>query len=154
MTNRTPLHGPGITALTAAVKGWVQDFGDLPHVQSDWFWANFEGKDKTISEADGITAMEGYMRCMTEFQLRLASKYQYPQLLPWPDLGAAELLLNHRWRPDSVFALLRDSELLFAKEWSRSWQDDDLTPKTSKTLPRRNRNHDRNWPDSHWMRRE
>jgi thiol-disulfide isomerase/thioredoxin len=115
-------------AYNAAVKGWVQDFGNLPWVQDDWFFANFEGKDDTISETDGITAMDGYMRFMTEYRLRQASKCQYPQLLPFQDSGAAEFLLNHRWRPDGVFALLGEAELLFGKEWSRSRQDDNLTP--------------------------
>jgi thiol-disulfide isomerase/thioredoxin len=52
----------------------------------------------------------------------------------WPGLGAAEFLLNHRWRPDGVFALLRETELLFTKECSRSWQDDDLTPEDLENL--------------------
>ncbi len=114
-------------AYNAAVRGWVQDFGDLPWVQYYWFRANFEGNDKTLAESDGITAMEGYMRCWEEAHLRLASKYQYPQLFPWQNHGAAEFLLNHRWRPDSVSALLREEELLFAKEWSRNRKDDNLT---------------------------
>ena len=114
-------------AYHAALKGWVRDFGDLPAVKYGWFFANFEGKDETISEADGITTMEGYMRYWTEVQLRLASKYRYAQIFPWQDHGAAEFLINHRWRPDSVSALLREAELLFAKEWSRSRQDDNLT---------------------------
>jgi thiol-disulfide isomerase/thioredoxin len=114
-------------AYHTAVRGWVQDFGDLPWVQYYWFRANFEGNDETLSEAEGITAMEGYMRCWEEAHFRLASKYQYPRLFPWQNHEAAEFLLNHRWRPDSVSALLREAELLFGKEWSRSRQDDNLT---------------------------
>jgi thiol-disulfide isomerase/thioredoxin len=114
-------------AYKTALKGWLQDFGNLPLVKHDWFFANFEGKDEALSEPDGITAMEGYMRFMAEGRLQLASKYQYPQLLPGQDQGASEFLLNHRWRPDEVFARLQDAELLYGKEWSRSRQDDNLT---------------------------
>jgi hypothetical protein len=114
-------------AYYAAVKGWVQEFGDLPRVKYDWFWANFQGKDETISESDGITTMEGYMQFMAELLLRLGSKYQYRQLLPGQDLGAAEFLLNHRWQPDRAFALLRESGLTLTKERSRTQQDDNLT---------------------------
>ena len=114
-------------AFHAVVKGWVRDFGDLPLAMYFWFLVNMQGKDETLSEADGITAMEGYMRAYTEVQLRPALKCRYPQLFRWQDLGAAEFLLNHRWQPDRVSALLREAELLFAKEWSRSRQDDNLT---------------------------
>jgi hypothetical protein len=56
-------------AYKSALKGWLQVFGNIPPVKYQWFFANFEGNDKNLSEAEGIAAMEGYMRFFAECHL-------------------------------------------------------------------------------------
>jgi thiol-disulfide isomerase/thioredoxin len=105
----------------------MRDFPDVPFLGYDWFWAIFYEKDEIVSQADGIAAMEAYRRFHVEHAMKPALKYIYPPLLPWPDLGAAEFLMRHRWQPERALALLRDGEARFATERKRRRQDDDLT---------------------------
>jgi len=111
-----------------ALRNWMLDAPNVPSWGSDWFWAIFGENDPTVSEVDGISAMQAYRRYYVEWvYLRAARKYVYAPLLPAQDLGAAEFLIRHAWQPERALALLRNANASLSKERERMRQDDDLS---------------------------
>ncbi len=98
-----------------AAKRWMAQFSE-PYMGAADSWYSAIGDDDSISETDGIFAMEGF----------LVAANEYGQPSPWDYMEAAEFLANHKWQPGRALVLLRKAQLLLAK--SHEQESDNRTP--------------------------
>jgi thiol-disulfide isomerase/thioredoxin len=100
-----------------AVKSWIHDFTEDSYLQrSTWFYTIFY--DYSISEKEGMTALDHFLKAETDYDAPASSPYQ-----DW-----AEFLLEHKWQPKRALELLRKAQPLLAKEIDRDAQDDNIPP--------------------------
>ncbi len=98
------------------VKRWMAQFSE-PYMGAtqSWFFAISDAP--SVSETEGISAMEGFLVAATE----------YAQPSPWDYMQAAEFLENHKWQPERALALLRKAQPLLAKEHEAQIENDNRT---------------------------
>src|SRR5262249_22178781 len=88
-----------------ALQSWFRENkGDRRLADQYWFYAIKD--EESLAEKDGIAAMEGYLRSTTEYSR--PSSYDYYQ--------AADFVVLHKWQPERALDLLKQAELLEAKE--------------------------------------
>lgn len=92
-------------AYKEAVRGWIRDFPEVPYFSREaWFYAIDD--DYTISEKEGIAAVEHYLKAESDYNS--PESYYY--------LNGAEFLLDHKWQPKRALELLHSAQPLVAKE--------------------------------------
>lgn len=100
-------------AYKEALKGWMHDFTDVTYLsRSSWFYAVFD--DDTISEKEGITALEHYLKAENDYDS--PASYYY--------LNAAEFLIQHKWQAKHAFELLHKAQPLLVKEQEQEARND------------------------------
>lgn len=101
-----------------AVKAWIRDYPDDPFLQrSAWFYAIRD--DDTISEQDGIAAMNKF--------LQSAKDYDPPSLWVWEYMNAGSFLIDRGWQPDRALELMEEARKLAEADRARSLDDDNLS---------------------------
>jgi thiol-disulfide isomerase/thioredoxin len=104
-------------AYKEAVKGWIRDCTDVTYLsRSEWFYTIFS--DDTISEKEGIAALDHYLKAHTD--------YESPEASPYRD--GAEFLIEHKWQPKRALELLHKAQPLLTAELNRNLHDDNLAP--------------------------
>ena len=100
-------------ALMEAYKGWIQDYPQVVDLaRYDWFRVIQD--DDTISESDGIVAMDHYLQAEID--------YEAPDSSPFVE--AAGFLVRHKWQPARALELLRKAQPLLAHEQELEARDD------------------------------
>jgi len=107
-----------------ALKGWIRDdFPDLTYLgRSSWFYTI--SNDFTISEKDGVAAMDRFLKFSEDYEAPSSSSY----------IDAADFLIQHRWQPKRALVLLRKAQPLLAKELEADAKDDNLSAEDSDNL--------------------
>jgi thiol-disulfide isomerase/thioredoxin len=101
-----------------ALKGWMRDYPDEKYLQQyAWFYAIQE--DDTISEKDGIAALDTYLQSVKDFDA--------PNFWLWRYENAAQFLVQRGWEPARTLELLKQVSLLSQKEEGRAREDDNLS---------------------------
>jgi len=102
-------------AYKEALKGWIRDFPD--NIAHDaWFHAISD--EDSLTEKDGIAAMDEY--------LRYNAAYNSPDA--WtPQFHAADFLLKHKWQPSRALDLLEQAKTVSARERALQKPDDNLS---------------------------
>ncbi len=102
----------------AATEKSLHDFPGQYHdlVQFAFFAAN---DDDSVSESDGLAAMDAYVKDTDE--------HWGPE--PFVYSNAAEFLLDHRWQPARAIELLEQAQNLYAKEDAVDNADDNRSQK-------------------------
>jgi thiol-disulfide isomerase/thioredoxin len=96
-----------------ALKGWIRDFTDVSYLaRSSWFYEI--SSDDTISEKEGIAALDHYLKSSLEYDQPDSSTY----------LNGSEFLIEHKWEPKRALDLLHNAQPLVAKEIEQQTQDD------------------------------
>jgi len=96
-------------AYKEAVRGWIRDFPEVPYFSREaWFYAIRD--DDTISEKEGIAALDHYLEAENDYNS--PESYYY--------LNGAEFLLDHKWQPERALELLHQAQPLAAKE--QEWE--------------------------------
>jgi len=105
------------------LKGWIRDFPDITYLgRSSWFYTI--SNDFTISEKDGVAAMDSFLKASEDYEAPSSSSY----------IDAADFLMQHRWQPKRALALLHEAQPLLAKELQAAAKDDDLSAEDSDSL--------------------
>ena len=100
----------------SALKGWIRQFtGDSYTKRFAWFNAVYE--DSSLSEKEGIAAVDQYLRSFEEYLAPASSQY----------VNAAEFLIEHKWQPKRALELLHKAQPLLAKEQARERETDNLS---------------------------
>lgn len=95
-----------------AVKGWIRDCTDVTYLsRSEWFYTIIS--DDTISEKEGIAAVDHYLKAQIDYEAPGSSPYQ----------DAAEFLIEHKWQPKRALELLHKAQPLLTAELSRNHDD-------------------------------
>jgi len=103
-------------AYKEAVRGWIRDFPEVSYFSREaWFYAI--DNDETISEKEGIAALDHYLKAENDYNS--PESYFY--------LNGAEFLLDHKWQPERALELLRRAQPFLAKEQERDARNDDLS---------------------------
>ncbi|MGC1450686.1 MAG: TlpA disulfide reductase family protein, partial [Candidatus Sulfotelmatobacter sp.] len=106
-----------------ALKGWIRDFPDLPYLgRSSWFYTI--SNDFTISEKDGVAAMDRFLKASKDYEAPSSSGY----------IDAADFLVQHRWQPKRALSLLHEAQPLLAKELEAEAKDDNRSAEDSDSL--------------------
>jgi thiol-disulfide isomerase/thioredoxin len=113
-----------------AVKGWIRDCTDVTYLsRSEWFYTIFS--DDTISEKEGMAALDHYLKAQSE--------YDAPESGPY--LNAAEFLIEHKWQPKRALDLLHKAQPLLTAELNRDHDDnasaDDMEQKANSEVYQR-----------------
>jgi thiol-disulfide isomerase/thioredoxin len=96
-----------------ALKGWIRDFTEVTYLaRSSWFYEI--SSDDTISEKEGISALDHYLKLSLDYDQADSSVY----------LNGAEFLIEHKWEPKRALDLLHKAQPLVAKEIEQQTQDD------------------------------
>jgi thiol-disulfide isomerase/thioredoxin len=96
-----------------ALKGWIRDYTDVTYLsRSSWFYEI--NNDDTISEKEGIAALDHYLKSSLDYDQTDSSAY----------LNGAEFLIEHKWEPKRALDLLHKAQPLVAKEIEQQAQDD------------------------------
>jgi thiol-disulfide isomerase/thioredoxin len=100
-----------------AVKGWMRDFPNDTDLQRyDWYYA-IRGDD-TISEKDGITALDNFLQSVQDYR---------PHNLSMSNASAAQFLIDHKWQPARALKLAQEALTLHAQEVARQQDDDNVS---------------------------
>jgi thiol-disulfide isomerase/thioredoxin len=103
-------------AYKEAVKGWIRDFPDVPSLsRSGWFFAIFN--DDTVSEKEGIAAVDHLLKAQAEYERPAA----------WPYLDGAEFLINHKWQLKRALELLHKARPMLEAQLARDRRDDNAS---------------------------
>ena len=101
-----------------AVKGWRRDFPDDVDLQRyDSYYAILG--DDTISEKDGIAALDTFLQSVQDYEPRSFWMFNYA--------NAAQFLLDHRWQPERALKLTQEIRALDAQDMARAQDDDNLS---------------------------
>jgi thiol-disulfide isomerase/thioredoxin len=104
------------TAYKEAVKVWIRDCTDVTYLsRSQWFYLIFD--DDTISEKEGLAALDHYLKAQIDYEAPASSPYQ----------NSAEFLIEHKWQPKRALELLHKAQPLLAAELARDVRDDNAT---------------------------
>ncbi len=110
-------------AYEEALQGWIRDFSDVTYLsRSSWFYAI--SADFTISEKDGVAAMDRFLKASEDYEPPSSSSY----------IDSADFLIEHRWQPKRALALLHKAQPLLAKELEADAKNDDLSAEDSDSL--------------------
>lgn len=101
-------------AYKEALEGWIRDFpDDIAHDA----WFNAISDEDSLTEKDGIAAMDEYLRYNTE--------YNPPGY--WTPFRAADFLLKHNWQPSRALDLLEQAKTVSDRERALQKPDDNLS---------------------------
>jgi len=101
-------------AYKEALKGWIRDFpDDIAHDA----WFNAISDEDSLTEKDGIAAMDEYLRYNTE--------YSGPNA--WIQFHAADFLLKHKWQPSRALDLLEQAKTISDRGRALQRPDDNLS---------------------------
>lgn len=106
-----------------ALQGWILEFPDARYLQ-DRAWFRAIGDDETISEKEGIAAVDSF--------LRLTDTYEGPSWRSADDLQAATLLVERDWEPDRAIDLVKQAKASSKDNLILSGKNDDLTDAQAK----------------------
>jgi thiol-disulfide isomerase/thioredoxin len=96
-----------------AVKTWIVQFPDSRDLgRTAWFYAIYD--DDSLSEKDGIAALDEYLQYETA--------YEAP--LHWTKLTAGNFLLEHKWQLDRAVELLQQAKSMSDHEHAVEAKDD------------------------------
>jgi len=113
-------------AYKEAVKGWIRDCTDVTYLsRAEWFYTIFS--DDTISEKEGIAALDHYLKAQADYESPGASPY----------VDGAEFLIEHKWQPKRALELLHKGQPLQTAELNRNLQDDNLAADDADQLANR-----------------
>jgi len=102
-------------AYREALKGWIHDYPDNTFLsRSAWYYA--VSSDMTLSEKEGVAAVDHY--------LKSALDYESPDSSPYTE--TADFLVAHKWQPKRALDLLHKAQPMQAAELKQQ-QRDDLT---------------------------
>jgi thiol-disulfide isomerase/thioredoxin len=102
----------------AALKGWIRDCPEDTFLQrSEWYYTIQD--DDTISEEDGIAALDAFLQSVKDFEP--------PSYQPWSYAGAAKFLIQRGWEPARALELLKQARVLNQQEQDRDRDDDNLS---------------------------
>jgi len=99
-----------------ALKGWIRDFPGDTYL-SRYAWFNAVSNDKSLSEKDGVAAMEHSFKSGVDYESPDSSTY----------IDAADFLVSHKWQPRRALDLLHKAQPMLAHELSVV-ADDNLSP--------------------------
>jgi thiol-disulfide isomerase/thioredoxin len=102
-------------AYKDALKGWIHDFPDRVGHEA-WFNAIFY--EDSLTEKDGVVAMDEYLRHNAEYDSPDNS---------FPKLHAAEFLLNHKWQLTRALDLLEQAKTVSDMQRALQSPEDNLT---------------------------
>jgi thiol-disulfide isomerase/thioredoxin len=100
-------------AYKEAVKGWIRDYPEVPYFSRD-AWFNAINDDDTISEKEGIAAVDHYLKAQTD----------YNSPASWYYLNAAGFLIQHKWQVKRALELLHKAQPILAKEQEHEAHND------------------------------
>jgi thiol-disulfide isomerase/thioredoxin len=101
-----------------AVKGWIRDYPDDTFSQRYGWFDAIQGDD-TISEKDGVAALDTFLQSVKNFDP--------PSFWLWKYLNAGQFLVEHDWEPARALELLKEASVLNQQEQARDRDDDNLT---------------------------
>ena len=104
-------------AYKEAVKGWIRDYPGAPYFSRGDAWFSAIREDDTISEKEGIEALDRYLKAQMD----------YNSPASWYYLNAAGFLIQHKWQPKRALELLHQAQPLLAKEQARDAASDNLS---------------------------
>jgi thiol-disulfide isomerase/thioredoxin len=100
-------------AYREALKGWIQQFPDDTYLSRS-AWYNTVSSDITLSEKEGIAALDHYFKAALE--------YDSPDSSPY--IEAADFLVTHKWQPKRALDLLHKAQPMLAAELNQPQRDD------------------------------
>jgi hypothetical protein len=113
-------------AHTAARKGWIRDFPNDPQfAHGEWFLDS--DKDDSLSEKDGIAAMDEFLNHTTVFGSPGS----------WIQFYAADFLLKHKWQPSRALDLLEKTKTIDDRVHAQQRANDDLSAEEREDLNER-----------------
>ena len=86
-----------------AVKGWIRNYPDDTFSQRYGWFDAIQGDD-TISEKDGIAALDTFLQSVKNFDP--------PNFWLWKYLTAGQFLVEHHWEPARALELLKEASVL------------------------------------------
>ena len=101
-------------AYKEALRGWIRDFPD--NIGHD-AWFNAISDEDSLTERDGIAALDEYLRYNIEHSPPSA----------WTQLHAADFLLKHKWQPSRALALLEQARTVSDRENALQMVNDNLS---------------------------
>ena len=107
-------------AYKVALKGWIRDF---PDSVGHYAWFNAISGEDSLTEKDGLAAMDEYLRYNTEYGSPDDS---------FSKLHAAEFLLDHKWEISRALDLLEQAKTVSDRESALQRPDDNLTAEAQK----------------------
>lgn len=104
------------TAYKEAEKGWIRDCTEVPYLsRSQWFYVIFD--DDSISEKEGLAALDHFLKAHTDYDAPSSSPYQ----------SSAEFLIGHKWQPKRALELLHKAQPLLTAELNRDLRNDNVS---------------------------
>jgi thiol-disulfide isomerase/thioredoxin len=100
-------------AYREALKVWIHDYPDDTYLNRS-AWYNTISSDMSISEKEGIAALDHYFKT--------ALDYDSPDSSPY--IEAADFLVAHKWQPRRALDLLHKAQPLLAAELNQPKRDD------------------------------
>jgi thiol-disulfide isomerase/thioredoxin len=101
-----------------AVKMWIQDYPDDAYLQHN-AWFNAIRDDDTISEEDGIVALNKFLQAVKD--------YDPPSFWMWEYINAGSFLVERGWQPERALELMQQATKLAEADRQRSLDDDNLS---------------------------
>ena len=103
-------------AYKEVLKGWIHDFPDDSYLAHE-AWFNAISDEDSLSEKDGIAAMDEWLRYKTV--------YDGPSA--WTQFNAADFLLEHKWQPSRALDLLGQAKTIFDRDHALQQANDNLS---------------------------
>jgi len=100
------------------LKGWIRDYPDNAYLQRH-AWFDSIQDDYSISEKDGIPALDAFLQSVNDFDGPTWFGFYYPV--------AAQFLLERGWQPTRALELLKQARTSVEKVRARDRDDDNLT---------------------------
>ncbi len=101
-----------------ALKGWIRDYRDSTYLQHEaWFDAIWD--DHTVSERDGIAALDTYLQYANDYKGPAWIWYFYPK--------AAQFLIERGWQPARALDLLKQARTDLENTRARDRDNDNLS---------------------------
>jgi thiol-disulfide isomerase/thioredoxin len=113
-------------AYKEALQGWIRDFPDSSYLaHEEWFFAI--SYDDSLSEKDGIAAVEEFLRYTTVY---------FPPS-PWSQFWAADFMLRHKWQSGRALDLIQQAKPMFDKDAAVLKVNDNLSAEDQDDLEER-----------------
>jgi thiol-disulfide isomerase/thioredoxin len=103
-------------AYREALKIWIRDYPEDTYLNRS-AWYNTISSDMSISEKEGIAALDHYFKA--------ALDYDSPDSSPY--IEAADFLVTHKWQPRRALDLLHKAQPMLAAELNLPKRDDVTT---------------------------